>query len=125
MDNSNKEKKRTFKRIEYNLREIEKLQKLYFGGGKTYQEMANELNRTVNSIRNKILHMELPKQKGYSWTEDECEFLKNNYSQMNVNEIAKMLNRSVPAIKQKYKRLRQELDDSYDLETMECSDSVC
>ena len=40
-----------------------------------------------------------------SWTPEEIEFVKKNYKTMNAQEITKIINRSVVAIRQEAQRL--------------------
>lgn len=107
---------RSKKRIEYSIKDIEKLQDLYFQNY-TAEEIAKELKRTTKAIQERISYLKLPKEKQYHWTEKECQFLKNNFKKISTPELAKMLNRSVNSVYKKYERLSKELNDLKSEET--------
>ena len=66
--------------------------------------MANNLNRTEYSIRMKAFKLNLTKKYSF-WTEEEIEYLKNNYKYRNKEELAKNLDRTWYAIQIKASEL--------------------
>lgn len=71
---------------------------------KSVEEMSNCLQRTPKAIRNRleIIGISLRDLKGIrfeSWSEEEDDFLRNNYHLMTVKELKKHLDRTEKAIR--------------------------
>lgn len=66
--------------------------------------IANNLNRTVSSIRCKALMLNL-KKSAYYWNKKDEKFLKENYQYMDYNELSDKLKRSKWSIINKYREL--------------------
>lgn len=69
---------------------IEELKRMY-SENKTAEEIANKLKITVGSVRNKAWRLGITNNKEY--TEEEKEYIINNYKSYNLQEIANKLNR--------------------------------
>lgn len=81
--------------------EIETLKRLR-KEGKTYNEIANILNRTYKSIEGKCLREKIPNINRKEWTKEEVELLRLEITNgKNYSEIGKVLDRSTISIKQK------------------------
>lgn len=95
--------------------EINKL-KLYVKNGMCQKDIAKRLNRSLNSISNKIFYLNLNKKKA-SWTKEEEEKLKDlclnhNY---NLKEIAYKLNRTRNMINFKIRQLKLHENERYNV----------
>jgi len=71
---------------------------------KSVEEMSNYLQRTPKAIRNRLEMIgislrDLKNIKFESWSEEEDNFLKNNYHLMTVKELQKHLDRTEKAIR--------------------------
>lgn len=66
-------------------------------------ELSKVLGRTEGAIRAKCFDLNL--FKNTPWTDDEVEFIKNNYMEMKTSEISQILSRTMSAIELKAKRL--------------------
>ena len=69
---------------------IEELKRMY-AENKTAEEIAIQLKITVGSVRNKAWRLGITNNKEY--TEEEKEYILNNYKSYNLQEIADKLNR--------------------------------
>lgn len=69
-----------------------------------WDEMSDELGRSRESVRNKMIRMGIYKPCGSNrraWTEEEEEFLAEHYQERDVAYIAKRLNRGMESVKKK------------------------
>ena len=68
-------------------------------GSKSFKEIAAELGITQSAVAHKTIRLGLKqREKGRPWTEEEKEFIRQNYRKMPTREIAARLNRSVDSI---------------------------
>lgn len=81
-------------------------------GKDTYEKIADELNRTIPSVRGKAQYIGITKDR-IKWTDEKVEFLKENYGLMPVKDIAEELNTTVPSIQHKANRLEIKRADKY------------
>jgi len=104
------------------------------------QELADKLNRNVNFMENTRKRV-YPNKKTGKWNKADIEILKANSSEMTIEELARLLNRTEKAIKSKLKSLetkpsKQTSDNPYiqeSLDTMEeeifpgdcCGENCC
>ena len=69
------------------------------------EKLAKVLNRSIDAINKKAYNMGLKAKPNRCipkiWTKDDEDFVRQNYNKMDSADIAKKLNRSVAAIKQK------------------------
>lgn len=78
------------------------------------KEIAKKLDRTPEAIYSiakkdlKIATKTKPKVKSRAWTDEENEYLINNYAKTKTNEIMNTLNRSRPSIQHQAKKLGLE-----------------
>jgi predicted transcriptional regulator len=74
---------------------------------KKNSSIAKTLKRTIRSIHHRAEFLKLTKRGADKWTEDEKTLLRELYTNRNytVEEVAKILNRSVEAVKVKAPRL--------------------
>ena len=63
------------------------------------------MNKSIGSINNAIRKIGLIKQQHKPWTDDEIDYLKNNYLEKTSEDIGKYLNRSVHSINAERDRL--------------------
>lgn len=88
----------------YSSRQWSKLEDAYLhtaAGGKTYAEMADVLDRTVDSVKSRCLKLEIavvrtvPAHSGARrpWTNEDQAFIEVNYPAMDCTQIAKELRR--------------------------------
>ena len=72
-----------------------------------YQEISDNLNRSVDSIQKKIIAMGLSKTiRKVKWSNEEVIILEKFYGITTVEEISKMLGRTAHSIKGKAKQLK-------------------
>ena len=86
-------------KMEWKEREIEYLKENW--GKKKTQEIAEDLGRTYQSIYNKARKLGLGSNRAHHhrpWTEEEEEFLAENWGMFSMEHIAKKLNRTPHAI---------------------------
>lgn len=67
----------------------------------TAKEIAQKLDRSLDSVQNKIKYEDLSYVQQNSFTEQEIEYLKNNYKHMTHEELAKELDRDKQTITQR------------------------
>lgn len=72
--------------------------------GTLVKDLANKLNKTEGSIRNKAYKLGITKRDKY-YTKDEIEYLKNNYDKYSMNDLAELLGRNESNIYRKMKQL--------------------
>lgn len=68
------------------------------------KELAEKLNRTEGSIRNKAYELKITKRDKY-YTEEEIDFSKKNYNNYSMNDLSEMLGRNESNIFKKMKQL--------------------
>ncbi len=81
------------------------------GEGKSYAEIAVEMERTAAAVRQRIFNLKRKEKEmnGREWTSDEVAFMLERWKQgMDARHIAAEMGRSVPAIAAKLKKLRAE-----------------
>jgi hypothetical protein len=74
----------------------------------SYSQLAEKLNRSWSSIRNKTYELGLikePKTMPNIWDDSKIEFLKKNYLSMTYEELSKHLGICVKAIRRKLSKL--------------------
>ena len=64
----------------------------------TIKQIANDLQKTENSVYHVVRKLGLVKQKHNNWTDEEINFLKCNYINMTSEEISHHVNHSIDAI---------------------------
>lgn len=69
-----------------------------------YEYIADELKRSVESVKGKIVRLGL--KSGHYWTEEEVEYLKSNYQIKSYKELSIEMNRKPDAIKAKVYKLK-------------------
>ena len=84
---------------------------------KSVKEMSNYLQRTPKAVRNRleIIGISLRDLKNIqfeSWSEEEDNFLRENYCNMTVKELEQHLNRTEKAIRSRKNKLK--LNNKYD-----------
>jgi len=73
---------------------------------KSREEIAKYLNRTIPSITNRAVKLNLTRQKEHPWTEEEINFMRKNWYRMTKKQIGEKLGRSENAVKVKATRLK-------------------
>lgn len=73
------------------------------------REIAEKLNRTMKSIQIKAFRLNLEKKVKYQnqfnrWTEEEDDFLRENWNKIMTKDIAEYLNRSINAVQLRAER---------------------
>ena len=68
------------------------------------EEMAEELNRTPNSITHKLSRLGFSRET-FDWTKDKEGFLKNNFKKLSYSKLAKKLGTTVPSVRARCKKL--------------------
>jgi hypothetical protein len=73
----------------------------------TLSAIANDLDRSYNSVLNKATRLSIhhPKDRRQFWTEDETMYLEHHYSKKSVEWIAMKLGRSEASVKAKARKL--------------------
>jgi len=72
----------------------------------TYEEMADKLNRTVQSVKKKCQKMNFClTTKNFRWMEADIEFLRDNYAEMTSEEIATRMGISKSSVEMKIFKL--------------------
>jgi len=84
-------------------KEIAILRKLY--STHTYPQIAKELGRTQNSVKNKALELGLPSANIRPWTKKEDELLRELYATNSVQKIESRLGRNRADVAQRAKKL--------------------
>lgn len=69
------------------------------------QEIANQLNRTVVSIKNTASRMKLSSKDNKPWSSEEEKYLKSNYSKFDINQLSEALKRSKSSVAGKTRRM--------------------
>lgn len=72
--------------------------------GTSHREIAKLLQRSISSIDNRIIILNLAKVEK-KWSEKETQFLRDNYRKMKAKEIAKALNRTTHMIQSKARNI--------------------
>ena len=103
------------KRSWWNKEELEYLRKN--AKNKSVKEMSKYLQRTPKAVRNRLemIGISLRDLKNISfetWTEEEDNFLRENYCNMTVKELENYLNRTEKAIRSRKNKLK--LNNKYD-----------
>jgi len=71
--------------------------------------VAIRLGRSKIDVLSRAKELKIYKSRPFKyWEPEELEFLKNNYSKMPVQEIAKQLNRTVISVKEKLRRIKEK-----------------
>ena len=78
---------------------------ILFKNGKTYQEIGIIMNRSTNAIGILLRNMGYSSPFPQYWQDDELEYLKENYPNMSIKEIAKELGRTEKAVSAKASRM--------------------
>lgn len=68
------------------------------------EEIAKKLGRTIKAVRNKAYKMNITNTEN-RYTDEEINFLKNNYHSYNLKEISKKLNKNKSNVCRKVKEL--------------------
>lgn len=81
---------------------------------KTKKQMAKELNITYNQVEWMIKKLKLRHYKSIKYSEDEINFIKENYPKYGSKYCAEKLNRSINAINKKIKKMGLEINWKYE-----------
>lgn len=76
--------------MKWEKREVDMLRELY-ASGKSVDEIAKQLNTTKGSVKNKAWRLGITNNKSY--TDEEKQYIIDNYKSYNLQEIASKLNR--------------------------------
>lgn len=79
-------------------------------GKRTKKEIANELNLTYNQVDWIIRRLGLKKYKSIKYSDDEIQFIKENYPKYGSKYCAEKLNRSISAMNKKIKKMGLNID---------------
>lgn len=80
----------------------------------TKQELSNKLGISYNKVEWIIRKLGLNHYKSKKYTENDIEFIKNNYPKYGSKYCAKVLNRSESAINKKIKKLNLNISWKYE-----------
>lgn len=80
---------------------------------KTKKEMAKELGVSYGKVEWELRKRKLTKYKSVKYSDDEIEFLKENYPKYGATYCAKKLNRSFSALCKKAEKLGLTINRSY------------
>lgn len=69
------------------------------------KEIANQLDRTVVSIKNTASRMGLGSRENKLWNSEEEKYLSDNYSKSDVNQLSEYLNRAKSSVAGKIRRM--------------------
>ncbi len=81
----------------------------YKGTNASAQAIADLLGVTLFAVKGQAAKMGILQQKSPSWTQDEYRILKENIHRKSIGQIARMLGRSLNAVKVKSTRLKLRL----------------
>ncbi len=95
--------------------EVELLKELF--ASSTGQEIADQLRRSLPTVRYKAHKMRLKKRGSRRWTQDEVHLLKELFTNRSTREVANQLGRSVNSVREKAHRMGLKKTREY-LESM-------
>ena len=96
--------------------ESQLLQQLY-ETGVNMTDIAEQLGRSISSIRNKVFDLRLERKrwptKKYEWTDEKIAFIKNNYGEITSYDIAEIIGVSPQMVRARARRLGLKLNYSH------------
>jgi len=81
----------------------------YKGTNASAREIGNQLGVTPSAVKGQAANMGILHPKSRNWTTEEYRILRENIHRKSIGQIAKMLNRSINAVKLKSTRLKLTL----------------
>jgi hypothetical protein len=73
-------------------------------GRMTNEELAEHLERSLDSVTHKLSRMNISRQS-YEWTDDKDDFLKNNIAGLTYRELGERLGTTAPSVRARCKKL--------------------